>query len=98
MTPTKGTMDEETKEGVRRMTQSLTDQKTIEQLSRAGMMAKLKREELSANAPKLVQGAASVAAAATKREKEEQQQQREADMKEKAEGGEDKTGAEANEA
>ncbi|KPM35257.1 hypothetical protein AK830_g11310 [Neonectria ditissima] len=42
------TMDEKTKEDVRRMTEALTDQATIEQLSRAGMMARNKREEMQA--------------------------------------------------
>lgn len=52
-------LDEETKRDLRRMTNSLTDQKTIEQLSRSGMAAKHKREELMsmAAAGGVVQGA-----------------------------------------
>ncbi|KAF4480040.1 hypothetical protein FAGAP_12231 [Fusarium agapanthi] len=41
----KNTMSEATREGLRRMTVGLTDQTTIETLSRAGMMAKNKREQ-----------------------------------------------------
>lgn len=37
-------MDESTREGIRRMTQGLTDQKTIEQLTRAGKVAQQRRE------------------------------------------------------
>ncbi|KAF4440875.1 hypothetical protein FACUT_3091 [Fusarium acutatum] len=43
--PEKKTMSEETREDLRRMTVGLTDQATIETLSRAGMMAKNKREQ-----------------------------------------------------
>jgi hypothetical protein len=39
------TMSEQTREDLRRMTLGLTDQTTIETLSRAGMMAKNKREQ-----------------------------------------------------
>ncbi|KAF4335689.1 hypothetical protein FBEOM_10451 [Fusarium beomiforme] len=38
-------ISKETREDLRRMTQSLTDQATIEALSRAGAMAKIKREQ-----------------------------------------------------
>ncbi|KAF9772415.1 hypothetical protein IL306_009879 [Fusarium sp. DS 682] len=38
-------ISKETREDLRRMTQSLTDQATIETLSRAGAMAKTKREQ-----------------------------------------------------
>ncbi|KAG5803910.1 hypothetical protein H9Q74_011496 [Fusarium xylarioides] len=41
----KQTMSEQTREDLRRMTVGLTDQTTIETLSRAGMMAKNKREQ-----------------------------------------------------
>ncbi|KAG9500340.1 hypothetical protein J7337_008816 [Fusarium musae] len=41
----KETMSEQTREDLRRMTLGLTDQTTIETLSRAGMMAKNKREQ-----------------------------------------------------
>ncbi|KAF5570262.1 hypothetical protein FPHYL_1338 [Fusarium phyllophilum] len=41
----KQTMGEQTREDLRRMTVGLTDQTTIETLSRAGMMAKNKREQ-----------------------------------------------------
>ncbi|KAK7421308.1 hypothetical protein QQZ08_010024 [Neonectria magnoliae] len=50
----RGTMDEKTKEDlrrkedIRRMTEALTDQATIDQLSKTGMMARNKREELQA--------------------------------------------------
>ncbi|KAI1025900.1 hypothetical protein LB503_006591 [Fusarium chuoi] len=43
--PKKETMSEATREDLRRMTIGLTDQTTIETLSRAGMMAKNKREQ-----------------------------------------------------
>lgn len=45
MKPEKETMSEATREDLRRMTIGLTDQTTIETLSRAGMMAKNKREQ-----------------------------------------------------
>ncbi|KAF5576960.1 hypothetical protein FPANT_10662 [Fusarium pseudoanthophilum] len=41
----KETMSEQTREDLRRMTLGLTNQTTIETLSRAGMMAKNKREQ-----------------------------------------------------
>ncbi|KAG5768431.1 hypothetical protein H9Q72_004038 [Fusarium xylarioides] len=41
----KQTMSEQTREDLRRMTVGLTDQTTIETLSRAGVMAKNKREQ-----------------------------------------------------
>ncbi|KAF5010732.1 hypothetical protein FDECE_3119 [Fusarium decemcellulare] len=44
-------LNEETREGVRRMTLGLTDQTTIELLTRAGMMAKMKREALLSSTP-----------------------------------------------
>ncbi|KAI5464319.1 hypothetical protein BGZ63DRAFT_150363 [Mariannaea sp. PMI_226] len=40
----RASLDEATREDIRRMTASLLDQTTIEQLSRAGMAAKLRRE------------------------------------------------------
>ncbi|KAH7264777.1 uncharacterized protein BKA55DRAFT_685266 [Fusarium redolens] len=43
--PEEKPLSEETREDLRRMTASLTDQTTIETLSRAGMMAKNKREQ-----------------------------------------------------
>ncbi|KAF5619528.1 hypothetical protein F52700_11811 [Fusarium sp. NRRL 52700] len=44
--PGEETMSDQTREGLRRMTVGLTDQTTIKTLSRAGMMAKNKREQL----------------------------------------------------
>lgn len=41
-------MGETTKEDVRRMTEALTYQTTIDQLSKAGMVARNKREEMQA--------------------------------------------------
>ncbi|KAL7758115.1 hypothetical protein ACKLNR_012642 [Fusarium oxysporum f. sp. zingiberi] len=43
--PEQKPLSEETREDLRRMTAGLTDQTTIETLSRAGMMAKNKREQ-----------------------------------------------------
>ncbi|KAF5018127.1 hypothetical protein F66182_9906 [Fusarium sp. NRRL 66182] len=66
--------DEEAQREVRRlMTQSLTDQATIETLSRAGNMAKNKREDLRAN-----REAAMARAAAAAEAEEEAQEEREA--------------------
>ncbi|KAF4448133.1 hypothetical protein F53441_8449 [Fusarium austroafricanum] len=43
-------LDDETRDDLRRMTEGLTHQTTIETLSRAGMMAKNKREDLRSQA------------------------------------------------
>ncbi|KAF5649920.1 uncharacterized protein FTJAE_718 [Fusarium tjaetaba] len=50
----KETMSEQTREDLRRMTLGLTDQTTIETLSRAGMMAKNKREQSNFHRDKTV--------------------------------------------
>lgn len=39
-------IDASTREGIRRMTQGLTDQSTIEQLSKTGTVAQQKREDV----------------------------------------------------
>ncbi|CVL10884.1 hypothetical protein FPRO06_08037 [Fusarium proliferatum] len=54
MKPEKETMSEATREDLRRMTIGLTDQTTIETLSRAGMMAKNKREQSHSHRDKTV--------------------------------------------
>ncbi|KAJ4259651.1 hypothetical protein NW762_007581 [Fusarium torreyae] len=60
-------LDEETREDLRRMTVSLTDQTTIETLTRTGMMAKIKREGSQARRNQAIARAAEAEAAAKKK-------------------------------
>ncbi|KAF4966041.1 hypothetical protein FSARC_6241 [Fusarium sarcochroum] len=60
-------LDEETREDLRRMTASLTNQTTIETLTRTGMMAKIKREGSQARRNQAIARAAEAEAAAKKK-------------------------------
>ncbi|KAF5679570.1 hypothetical protein FDENT_8718 [Fusarium denticulatum] len=78
----KETMSEQTREDLRRMTVGLTDQTTIDTLSRAGMMAKNKREQSHFHRDKTVARVEAV-------EKKEGEAERDND-KDKDTGGGDK--------
>ncbi|KAF5564405.1 hypothetical protein FNAPI_2113 [Fusarium napiforme] len=82
----KETMSEQTREDLRRMTLGLTDQTTIETLSRAGMMAKNKREQSNFHRDKTV---ARVEAAEKKEGEAEEDKDKDKD-KDKDTGGGDK--------
>ncbi|KAF5000869.1 hypothetical protein FGRMN_1478 [Fusarium graminum] len=72
-------MSEETREDVRRMTAGLTDQITIETLSRAGMVAKNKRENSQAHRSQAKARAEAAKKEAAKKAAEDEEKQTDGD-------------------
>ncbi|KAL4721936.1 hypothetical protein ACLX1H_011128 [Fusarium chlamydosporum] len=77
-------LSEETREDLRRMTLGLTNQRTIDTLTRTGMMAKIKRESSRALRDEAIARAEAEKEAAAKKAEDEQKKLTMAENNEKA--------------